>query len=254
MIKGEVRTVKKIISLTICFLLVFTLCMPVFADEKEPTELEISDEGGGIISVSEGDNYIISSGDYYIDAISVNGGTLTIGKDARIEVDKDLANTDGKIIIHGILNFRGENFDNCGEIHVGCVGMLRGLIKENGTIINDGHVIVDDACTVCGAKGCELRNSAHTWNNGVCTVCGKECTNSFHSGEYKCPDCGLEFDATAGHTHILGSVFSGGSLTAIVGIAAAIIFGCGGFVLGRKNKPAMADGSAAPKTEEEDKE
>ena len=41
-----------------------------------------------------------------------------------------------------------------------------------------------------------------------------------------------------------GSVLSEGSLTIIVGVAAAAVFGLGGFLLGRKKKnPAPADGT-----------
>ena len=40
-----------------------------------------------------------------------------------------------------------------------------------------------------------------------------------------------------------GSVLSNGSLTIVVGVAAAVIFGLGGFFLGKKKKPAAANGA-----------
>ena len=48
---------------------------------------------------------------------------------------------------------------------------------------------------------------------------------------------------TAQDPHKRSSVLSEGSLTIIVGIAAAVVFGLGGFILGtKKKKPAVADG------------
>ncbi len=59
-----------------------------------------------------------------------------------------------------------------------------------------------------------------------------------------CKQCGQPI------SHYAGSVFSEGSLTIIVGIAAAVVFGLGGFFLGtKKKKPALADG--ANNTDEE---
>ena len=46
-----------------------------------------------------------------------------------------------------------------------------------------------------------------------------------------------------------GSVLSNGSLTIVVGVAAAVIFGLGGFILGKKKKPAAANGAS---TEDEE--
>ena len=42
-----------------------------------------------------------------------------------------------------------------------------------------------------------------------------------------------------------GSVLSEGSLTVIVGVAAAAVFGLGGFMLGKKKKPALANGAGS---------
>lgn len=47
----------------------------------------------------------------------------------------------------------------------------------------------------------------------------------------------------ASYDNVGGSVLSGGSLTVIVGVAAAVVFGLGGFFLGRKKK-TLADGAA----------
>lgn len=97
-------------------------------------------------------------------------------------------------------------------------------------------------CSICGIVN---ENGEHDWLNGKCTVCGKTCANEFHSGKYVCPDCRMSFDAT-----VTGSVLSEGSLTIICTVAAAVIFGLGGFLLGKKKKkPALAEG--AEDTDEE---
>ena len=59
-----------------------------------------------------------------------------------------------------------------------------------------------------------------------------------HAFNNACANCGEEqgSDLTA-------STLSEGSLVIVVGIAAAVVFGLGGFFLGRKKKkPALADG------------
>ena len=66
------------------------------------------------------------------------------------------------------------------------------------------------------------------------TVYYTEHTHRYNPG-YVC-ECGKI--APAGYT---GSVLSGGNLTIIVGVAAAVVFGSGGFVLGRKKRSAPAN-------------
>ena len=66
---------------------------------------------------------------------------------------------------------------------------------------------------------------------GKCEDCGIECPNDFHNG--KCPDCGMSAAATA-------STLSEGNMTVVLCIACAVVFGFGGFILGKK-KPALAN-------------
>lgn len=93
----------------------------------------------------------------------------------------------------------------------------------------NGHTFDGGKCTLCNICQCEIKG--HSYRNGKCTVCGETCKNEFHNGKYVCPDCGMSFNATA-----TGSVLSEGSLTIICTVAAAVIFGLGGFLLGKKKK------------------
>ena len=104
-----------------------------------------------------------------------------------------------------------------------------------------GHVWENGVCTVCGVKGCEVGEFEHAWKDGVCTFCGHECTNEFHNGIHVCPDCGMELNPTQGNPLSSASVLSEGNQTIVVGVAAAVIFGFSGFLLGRKKKPMPAN-------------
>ena len=70
----------------------------------------------------------------------------------------------------------------------------------------------------------------HTYENSVCTRCKQNCSNEFHNGTYKCPDCGMEFNAA------LGSTFSEGSLTIVLCVACLAVGLVGGLLLGKKKK------------------
>ena len=92
----------------------------------------------------------------------------------------------------------------------------------------------NNVCVNCGVTKCSVEG--HPYEKGVCTRCGHACENKFHNGVYVCDECGMTFDPTAGDPFLAGSAFSGGSLTVIVGAACAVVFGLGGFLLGRKKK------------------
>ena len=108
-------------------------------------------------------------------------------------------------------------------------------------------------CQKCGVKKCFVGLTNHTWdaatgkcsvcniacnhdnwNNGICAVCQYKCTNAFHDGV--CPNCGMG-------ASVIGSILSEGSLVIVCTVAAAVVFGLGGFLLGmkKKKKPAEAD-------------
>ncbi len=97
-------------------------------------------------------------------------------------------------------------------------------------------------CTKCGAKGCVLGVTDHAWDaTGKCTVCQYKCTNAFHYSVHKCPDCGMEYKTNISSS----STLSEGSLVIICTVAAAVVFGLGGFFLGtKKKKPALAGGES----------
>lgn len=109
----------------------------------------------------------------------------------------------------------------------------------------------DNVCVYCGVTKCDVEG--HSYEKGVCTRCGHECENEFHNGVYACPDCDMEFDPSVRNPAKIGSVFAGGSLTIIVGVAAAVLFGVGGFFLGiMKKKPAIENGASDEDSEKED--
>ena len=70
------------------------------------------------------------------------------------------------------------------------------------------------------------------------------------TGGYFGPDgekiLGKSFSSSVQDPHRYTTLFSGGNLTIIVGIAAAVVFGLGGFFIGKaagkKKKPALASG------------
>ena len=107
----------------------------------------------------------------------------------------------------------------------------------------EGHSFDENNVCVCGLTKCEVEG--HAYEKGVCTVCGDECKNEFHNGVYVCPDCLMEFDPTQGNPLVSGSTLSEGNMTIIFTIAALAIGLCGGFVIGRKKKPVLTDGTGA---------
>ena len=102
-----------------------------------------------------------------------------------------------------------------------------------------------DGC-VCSAKngGCDVYD-----NNGTSTV--KKCRTTVRGDlgydafvGLKELDCFSGWDSRwDGTWHSTGSVLSEGSLTIVVGVAAAVVFGLGGFFIGtkKKKKPALAE-------------
>ena len=269
---------KKIISMLLALMLICTFCVPAFAAEDEPVEYMPS----GTIAVRSDENYIISSGEYTVRTATLYArSTLTIGKDTKITVNRNIDN-------FGTLNILGTlDVSNCsdafsvGAIHVSCSGTIKGNISNvNGTVVYDKHIWEDGVCavcgvmgcktgelehdwekgvctvcgvmgckigelehawensicTVCGVKGCEVGEFKHAWKDGVCTICGLECTNEFHNGIHVCPDCGMEFDPAQGNLLASGSAISEGNMTIVCTVAAAVVFGLGGFLLGKKKK------------------
>ena len=109
-----------------------------------------------------------------------------------------------------------------------------------------GHSFNGRKCSVCDADKCETQG--HSYHNGKCTVCFQTCKNEFHSGNYKCTDCGMKLNAAA-----TGSVLSNGNIAivaVIVGVAAGLVIG---IIIGKKKKPAVADGAEKENEDEDEK-
>lgn len=113
-----------------------------------------------------------------------------------------------------------------------CGGTFTGRIYDEGTITYDKHTFVEGVCSVC-----DHHCPHETWDNGVCHICSYACP---HDGN-TCVACGKELHSLGNGA--IGSALSEGSLTIVCTVAAAVIFGLGGFLLGKKKKkPALAGG------------
>ncbi len=199
----------------------------------------------GNIDITGLGNYYIKAGEYTVDAFNsgkdLSGDiTLTIDKGAVVTVTGNLENY-GTLHVYGTLIVKG-TANNYGKIHVGCSGEFEGEIYNNNDseVVRDNHVF--DANGVC--ENCQFADEAvhkHTWQNGKCTSCGYECKNDFHSGVYKCPDCGLKIEPTAENVKFEGSILSEGSLTIIVGVACLAVGALGMYLIMKKKKPAASD-------------
>lgn len=103
-------------------------------------------------------------------------------------------------------------------------------------------------CKVCNSFICI--KDGHKYRDSKCTVCGITCKNDFHSNIFACPECGMRL-----YPHIVGTVLSNGNLLIVIIVAVAVLFGVGGFFIGRrKKKPAVANDLPDVNTEDEDNE
>lgn len=109
---------------------------------------------------------------------------------------------------------------------------------------NDGEHLYDEnyVCVTCGVTKCTAEG--HSIVDGFCELCGKPCeheselTRLIVSAEkVVCPDCDEVLSLTEiTKTQKTASAFASSNLTIIVGIASAVIFGIGGFIIGKKKK------------------
>ena len=82
------------------------------------------------------------------------------------------------------------------------------------------------------------------WEKEICVDCGKVLSSTELGRDVTVTKTTAPYQPNSDPTPT-GSILSGGSLTIICTVAAAVIFGLGGFVLGRKKKkPAIAGGKS----------
>ena len=150
---------KKIISMLLALMLICTFCVPAFAAEDEPIELEIGSDGN--VCIDDGKSYIISK-TCGINNLEIKSGKLTIAQGVSVIVAKQFyGDKRAQVDVWGNLTFS--------------------LLAS---------------CTPTKLKQIEALNYVeHDFHNGVCTACGYVCKNPFHSGT--CPDCGMVADTTA---------------------------------------------------------
>ena len=209
---------KKIICLVLALVLCTALAVPAFA-EDEPTEVVPVE---GRILLMDSGSYIISSD---CELIYLNVGTdvtLTVAKGVTVTVTETL-------FVYGTINIlgtlitaapMGQSFSS-GTIRVyGCCG---------GTM--EGRIFA--------GKGTVSTYKDHFFVDGKCTVCQEKCTNAFHDGVYKCPDCDMEFNTVTA----TGSALSEGSMTVVVGVACLAVGFLAAMLIFKKKKPALAEDS-----------
>lgn len=227
---------KKIISLLLALMLICTFCVPAFAVEGKPVEYVPDHRNIRDIRISDGGNYIISSGTYVLDELIIEDGTLTIGRDVTVTV-RGLFDNDGTLNVFGTLDLSAFRFLGDSTLYeVRCCG---GIVVYHG--INNIYTSVH-----------------HLFENGVCMACGYECPHNGYT-DGRCKDCGVECP----HTHIVtvcdccgveierpstGSVLSHGYpeiIYAIGGIAIGVV---ATLLISRKKKATVS--STATENEE----
>ena len=206
---------KKFVSLLLTAVLLATT-LTVFAvpasAEGTPTEVEPNECGYIQLKQASGD-YIISS-DYTVQIFDLGGinnknFTLTIAPNVTVTVTNKFTNW-GTLNVLGKLNVTSaSDKTNVGTINVGCDGILEG--------------------TIPGYKN----RVVHHYVNGVCENCNAQCPHTKTRQATLCCDCGEEVVTSS------ASTLSEGNLTIVVGIAAAAVFGVGGFVLGKRKKKTV---------------
>ena len=165
---------KKIMSLAVCILVLFSLCTPVFAGNEERLE-EIKPFINSAVSCKDAKDYL-NAGDYYFNAA-------------------------------GAIDHIAEYYTLAAHIY----GLSAECYTSHGHAENAARSFERQAECIKKAAG---RNDQVSVN---------EVFND---------DRLIEMS---------GSTISEGNITIIVGVAAAVVFGLGGFFLGRKKKHAATD-------------
>ena len=261
---------KKFISLAICLLMVFALSVPAFAAAGEDLEVRSDTTISGNVEYNTITMYagaLTVDNNACLKAQKINkfpmgtGGNITVKSGATVTTGYLKIDSNTLTIESGATVIIGEGFDSgfydC--THVDIAGMFRGNLtqvkhvpkyttmhpgglfdisfKESGDAENWANVLSAYNVNRIGNRVI-AHYDANNYENGVCTICYHECDNVFHADE--CPECGM----IRNETPAVGSALSEGNMIIICTIAAAVVFGLGGFILGtkKKKKPALASG------------
>ena len=148
-----------------------------------------------------------------------------------------------------------------GGIYIDCEeGHLKGNIslileisscqagRYGGGIFSDGYQNDTTSVNISGCKaqyggGIYMADDGQDLNKMTIQNCAAKKEGGAYYAEYKISFNGCTFKHNSpSDGNATGSVLSEGSLTIVVGIAAAVVFGLGGFILGtkKKKKPALA--------------
>ena len=213
-------------------------------------------------------NCIVSKpGDYEVDTHHIeSGSTMILGRGVTVTINTINFHEGATLIVYGTFNI----LDGTGGEQKANVKIVRcsgGSIQGRAPhgIESVDHYRVNGVCLGCGdgcsheggfinskCKDCDfvcLHEKGFT--NSECNVCDYVCT---HEGEI-CTNCGTDLsikeestsETSENGTDLTGSTLSEGSLTIICTVAAAVVFGLGGFFVGKaarkKKKPAVAGGT-----------
>ena len=193
-----------------------------------------------------------------ITAIEINSGVTSIGNNAfsRCTSLKELT-------IPGSVKRIGDDaFANCSGIAAltisegvtsigmhafyGCGSFQKATIPASVTSIGtDAFASCNPNLVIHGTSGTAAAQYAK--EHGIDFFDNGECK---HFARFTCDTCNTHLTKSEllqiwNSNGATGSILSGGSLTIIVGVAAAVVFGLGGFFIGtKKKKPATAGGAS----------
>ena len=207
---------KKIISMLLALMLICTFCVPAFAAEDEPIEVEIGPDNS--VCIEDGKSYIISK-TCGINNLEIKSGKLTIAQGVSVIVAKQFyGDKSAQVDVWGNLTI---------SLLASCTPNCKFTVFCNGAL----------SCTPTKLKQIEALNYVeHDFHNGVCTACGYACENPFHSGT--CPDCGMVVGTSA-----TGSILSQGYPEIVYGIGGLAVGFIAAMLIFRKKKVAVSSTS-----------
>ena len=196
---------KKLVSAVLVLVLFAALAVSVFAEDPTPVEPRTTWVSGNYGWLNE--LYIDAPGDYIITHdVDLFNLSIVSDKNTVLTIPEGVT-----VVVRNLIDVRGT---------VELLGTLD--VSQCNTIYNNDcfdHINV-------GATGNLIKKEEQSQQQG----------DDPYKYITKDPDFGDIY---------LGSALSGGSLTVIVGVAAAVVFGLAGFFIGKavekKKKPALAD-------------
>ena len=220
---------KKIISLFVAVLLLCALCVPAMA---EPMNF--------------GDGKTIPGGSY---------DEIIVESNARVTIDSEVTLSNGgktanlTLCANSTLVIGSKGFLTGTKVNFGLSGSGQRIeIEEGGELyiefVYQGVAINFE--NFLNNSGITFTRNGNTFQAGTCHHNGGETTVTVITKETICDLCGKTVSTETTETvdpAPTASTLSEGSVTVVLCVACAVVFGLGGFILGtKKKKPALAEG------------